>query len=223
MGKEYTRSLSIIGNVPSLGSVIYFDDFETGFDWYTEGIGTEIAEKSNEAPYQGAYSMKLGTQASTPLEADWVKASRYIPVPSSKLMVIEFLIFSNTSKPFGDLELYFQSDDLSNIKKSAFFWDFDTKLWHYRNSAGSYTSIPGSSFKPTGKSWSRVRAVIDLYSNKYVSLQINNIVLDLSAHSFSVEASADASTALVWLRVYSSADGTEAITYIDNFLITDTP
>jgi len=221
MGKEFTRSSTVIGNVPASGQVLMFDDFEGTFNWLTSGAGVEVAQKSVAQCFRGNSSMYLCTQPTTPLKTDYVKALRYFPMLGSGLIAVDFYYQYPQSNPPGSFWIEFQHDNLLAKYTAAIKFDKDNDIWQYKIQGETFVNITNGDFVQSAAQWNRFRLVLDFLNFRYLSFEINSLKFDLSTILMHTAVTADAYYSNMHLQIFSPANASQGSIYIDDFLISE--
>jgi len=219
MGKPYIRQVEVIGLVEKLGTVILFDDLEDLFKWRGAGTGTDwVVEKSTTIAYDGNASLHLQTKATTPTAGDAVTADRFTFVPYGRKISLEclFRFETLTNEDVVSFELYWY--DGTALHLAALQYLPPEMKWQYFASDGTWKDIPGGDQNLGQAKFHRVKMIVDFEHNKYVSLQCDDKVMDISDLSFQVTPSTVRGTFKALFKV-TAETAARAEAYFDNIFV----
>lgn len=219
MSKEYTRRISTLGNVPSQGPFIFFDDFEALLKWTKyDGPGDSIYELDPTIAYSGNQSLHIKSRTTNATENDIIGTRiKLFMTPSKKL----------------NQSMIFRSPDFTKIKTIDFYHTLDDTLtlhfptirfspagpkWQYLDSAGDPQDIPGAIYPLSVNAWHRLHLLADLNTNKFISMSIDSRHYDLS--NISIEAYSPGVNMYLDITAFIvTAGAAPAEIYIDDFLV----
>jgi hypothetical protein len=181
MGKEYIREFEARSLITELGSVLMWDDFESGLvKWIAEfDAGGTLSIVSDVNVLGGKYALKIDTTG-TPADGDQMTAIRHVPKPQSKglkLTLFYLLIPAIGTLPYESFDLDVQNgDDLET------FWvrfNPSTQLWEVLGEGDVWSSIPGSSDKIETGCWHRLELEVDLINWQFLVLRVDDLIIDM--------------------------------------------
>jgi len=219
MGRPYIREIVVVGNIPSLGDIILFDDFEDLFKWSGTGTGTDwLVEKNTATAFNKSASLHIKTKATTPAAGDYVTAYRYIYLPPPLKLSLECFWYyvSDTLVDFFAIELIFQDGSYRTHGKVRFHPP--ESKWQYRDDTPAYVDIPGGSQKLNEGAWHRVALKLNFKDKIYSHLKSDDLEIDLSA--LKMQSVSDTTAKQLYVAVSVSAEtNARAECYIDDLLI----
>ena len=185
MSREYTRRIATLGNVPTHGPFIYFDDFENLLQWTKhEGVGDSIFELDPTIAYSKNQSLLIETRTTNAAIGDRIGARRDLyMLPSKKLNASIHFFLPNTIK-ITSLDFYFSYDDYAGERRPEILFLPNTPIWQYVDAAGNPQNITGSAHPLALSTWHRVQLLADCNINKFIALIIDDKYFDLSAFTF---------------------------------------
>ncbi|MBA7609566.1 hypothetical protein ES703_16757 [subsurface metagenome] len=219
MSKEYTRRIAILGNVPSHGPFVYFDNFEQLLKWTQyEGIGDAIFELDPTTAYSGNQSLYLKTRTTGATTNDKIGA--------------EILLYMTPSRKLNQA-IHFRSPDFTKIKRILFWFTlFDGSnqhyatvqflpndpLWQYRDFETAMQDIPDSAYNLLVNAWHRLQLQADLNTHNYISMIVDNHHHNLSTLGYYFGAEDTLTHFKIRIELHTiGSDPCEL--YIDDFLL----
>ncbi len=187
MGKEYTRTLSILGLLPIAGSVIFFDDFEHNMNWTKfVGVGDYILELDPNISKQGKQSLHLKTRTTGAATNDELIITRHVHLlPSKVVSLLSNFLFPDYSKILHVMFTIEWYDGInSNISRVKF--SPNTPKWEYFDSGGEYQNLPDLAIGLSNDGWHNLQLLCNFSTSKFLSLQVDHLLVDLSAHALRV-------------------------------------
>lgn len=174
MSREYTRRLSIIGDVPAFGEVVLFDDFESSLVWTkAETAGDTIFELDITTLYSGNHSLHLKTRTTDSAEDDFIRASRRFPSPPSGLISMALLFLCPDFTPFKSLKISINVQTATSTKALVFQYDIINGVFQYRNSDGGFTNITDLTLTLAPLFWHLLRFTADPTAGFYKYFNVN--------------------------------------------------
>jgi len=220
MGKPYVQQVEVIGLVEKLGRVILLDDFEDLFKWSGSGTGTDYTvEKDTTVAYNNSASLHLKTKATTPTIGDYVQAWRRTHVRGGKKIsyMCYFRIGVNVDYLLFSADLF----DGTNRYRCRVKYDLTNKKWQYLDSTGAFVDVPGGVQKLRNDVdvWYYFKLTVDYEKGEYVSLQCNDLIIDLTGIKLEKTPNPVGHTLFVTVFVYTAANAQAEAWYDDYFVI----
>ena len=219
MSKEYTRRFSSIGNIPSHGPFIFFDDFEDLLKWTKyEGTGDSIFELDPTVAYSKNQSLYMKTRTTGAAVDDIIGAI----IETYMLPTLEL-----------NASIHFQYPNITKVKRIAFLFTFydgtrkhipeihffpNTPIWQYKGLDGDMHNIPDSAYSLRHGVFHRIQLLSNLNTDKYIALIIDNHYHNLSAYDIYNSPFAQ----FIYINLLISVttfDTSPAELYIDDFLL----
>ncbi|MBA7633908.1 hypothetical protein ES703_41479 [subsurface metagenome] len=219
MSREYTRQISVIGNVASHGPVILFDDFESLLKWgIYSGEGDSIFELDPTLAYYGNQSLYMKSRTTDAAEDDIIGANRRLYMsPALKLnQAVHFL--SPDFTKINKIVFYFTLADGAVIHYPTVVFDPNTPLLQYHDFENNPQTVPGTNYKPAINTWHRLQLLANLVSNRFIGITLDSHFYDLSPYSLYTYANPASTRLDIYLMIYT-AGAAPAELYIDDFLI----
>lgn len=221
MGKEYTRELIVIGKQDIGGPLVLAEDMESLFNWTASGVGAGYSVAyDNTLSFRGAQSLKCQTTASTPASYHQAQGRLDLQIGQSKRLFLDarFRFHSSTHTGAGYFILNLEDPTL-NVSSGIKYYP-PSDAWYYLDEANSYTAIPGGGQALKELTWHRMRLLVDFHAKKYVSLQVNSKLIDLSAlQCYSVANPLDVRFSIT-LGVKNEG-ATQTYAHFDDLLVTE--
>lgn len=221
MAEEYTRRLSILGNIPQAGPIMFFDDFAGPLSWSkVDGAGDAIFELDPTVFHRGSQSLYLETRTAGKADDDAISATHFIPMTTSRKLSISALI---RALPDGatlkHLALGFHrtipnDKYIGNIRRNG-----DTGIFQYLNSADAWQDIPGSDIDFSQYHFHRLTLELDFLNNKYISFTFNDHFFSLANIDLRTAVSVTPDS-IATIEIISGAFGPPHA-YINEILITE--
>lgn len=181
MGKEYTRSFSVLGSSPVYGNQNILEDFTITPYFIATGTGTSFSyHRSISYPFSCRPSYYIATRSATPAEDDYVS-------------IIDRIYISKS--PFFRLQLAFLTPDVSDLKYICFYplwyegatlytasirYDVANSKWQYLDTADNWQDITDGAALMYDLSWNFIDFSVDLANHTFISLVHDNIFCDMS-------------------------------------------
>ncbi len=184
MSKEYTRLVSILGQLPFADRIILLDDFEGSLKWHKyQGDGDAIFELDPTLSKHGNQSIFMQTRTTSHVEDDVVGMTKYLHLLPTKILTL----LTSFYIPHGDetkfIEFVFNWYDGTLIHTASIGYILATHYWQYYTDGEAYANIPASNVPMNDITWHLLKLAINLNANKYISLQIDHRIYDLSTLS----------------------------------------
>ena len=178
MGKEYTRNIQILGNIPNFGKIVLFDNFSNNLSWDVNGNAGYIVRRNPSIYLTPPASLQLSTPNG---EEDNVTASKYLyPLLSNSLKVsIPFLI--NNASLVNNIKFSLLFYTGVRVYTAKILWLSSGTLFKYANSDGAHIALPDGVVNIKDDTWNRLEFSINTHLLKYSSFSFNNIFTDLSS------------------------------------------
>lgn len=219
MGKEYTRSMSILGSLPVAGQVIFYDNFESLLKWTkTAGEGDSIFELDPSLSQQESQSLHLKTRTTSADIGDEIVAGRNMHLLPSKVLSFACLFHFSANERIEHIQFLFKWHDGSNRHSALIRYRPDNPDWAYQNTTPEFVSIPNSDVLLEALTWHLIVLRINFDTDKYLSLQINNLLFDLSAFPLFTDALATTSYLLKRISIQTSTAFPAAL-HLDEIII----
>ncbi len=181
MSKEYTRLVTVLGQVPVAGQIIFHDNFDGLLNFTKVGTaGDFIFELDPSVAYKGNHSLKMETRTTGAAGSDEISALHYSHLSSSKLLVASGRFLSSSFDKMAVLRLDFIFYDETNLHRAMLAYTPATPAWAYLNSSNIETPITGAIAKPFAAGWHFYQLTVDFARNVYKSFQIDDQLFDLS-------------------------------------------
>jgi len=180
MGEEYIRRVMVLGEVPSLGPVIVFDDIEDLLKWAKgEGVGDSVFEKDITYAYNGSACLHMKTRTTDAAALDQIDAHRFVAErPGRRYRYEIFWRFPDRAKT---LEVWFDSEIVGagNIYRAGVQYLPNANVWAYQDAGGTFVQVPGSAQKLEPLGWHRLTFEFDLSKEKYIKMVSDGLEIDM--------------------------------------------
>jgi len=219
MGKPYIRQVEVIGLVERLGRVLLFDDLEDLFKFDSAGTGTDwVVEKNTTGAFDQNASLHLITKATTPTAGDFVSAWRRFPVPYGKKISLEclFRFETLTNEDYVQFNLEWYSE--IGMIRALVRYDPILQKWVYEATDGTIKDVPNGSQKLHNVTFHRMRLLADFDKMEYISLQCNDLLMDMSGIGLRYSAASYRSRMAVAFKTVAETAARAEI-YIDDVLV----
>ena len=215
MSKEYTRPVTILGQLPIAGTVLFVDDFEELLNWTkVDGVGDAIFELDPTIAKQGRQSLHMKTRTTGAAQADKIRANRYIHLLPSKIMSFVSTFSSPNFTPIDYLTFDFFWYDGTNLNRGYIKFKPNTPSWSYADSGDVLRPITGLDVLLSTNCFHTVIIKINFTTLKYYSLQVDHLFADLSAYALKVDTNPNPSTLQTQI-VLATAGAAPCETYLD--------
>lgn len=184
MGKEYQRLVSILGNLPIAGNIVFYDDFSGLLKWGKYiGTGDSILELDPSLAKQGNQSLFFKSRITAAAEDDYVGAYRDVHLLPSK--VITFISSFQYPSKTAVKAIYFLIEwfDGTTLHSPSIRYTPATPSWEYQASDGGWVVIPDLAITLAIDVWHIVQFQVSFSADKYISLSVNSTKVDLSGIS----------------------------------------
>ena len=184
MGRELISVSEMVAFVPSLGTVLLWDDFEKVFKW--TGFGSPAGytvEKSQLKVWRDDYSMRFLTATPAAGQKASAGANFYGPINPGKKGFIDFFFYfplwANTD--LVSWKLFFT--DGVRYRYLGIRYDQSNYKLQYVNSAGVWADVPGGAVKLYEAAWHRLTTDFNFLDDRYGLFALDAFQVDLSALS----------------------------------------
>ncbi|MBA7479416.1 hypothetical protein ES707_14850 [subsurface metagenome] len=190
MSKEYTRLVSIVGEIPFANQIVFHDDFEHTLQWTKGGgVGDSIFELSPNISKHGNQSLHLKTRTTGAAQSDAINAERFMHLRPSKLLNLIYNFYSPNLTKAVQINLYFTFADGTNAHESSIRFNPNAPDWQYMPQGKSFTTIAGSELALNNLAWHQAILRVNFATQKYLTLQVDHLLFDLSALSYHISTS----------------------------------
>lgn len=220
MSQEYTRQLSIIGNIPHLGPILYFNDFSGNLILSSTGTGSETMKRDISTFLSPPASLSLGTQPSTPLTDDQAAVSAKIRILPTKQIFFHTIWIHDNGNNSGLWEFHIQLDDNTNLHQAAVRFILASNKWVYLNVNNTWTDIPSGAQAISSSTWRHLSLGVDFNLNRYLFLESANLKLDMSNISYRLTSSSGQLDSFWRCKMTLTQDGERSYLNLDQVLIT---
>ena len=219
MSREYTRRISVVGNVPSHGPFIFFDNFEDLLKWTKyDGPGDSIYELDPTIAYSGNQSLYIKSRTTGAAEDDIIGTRIQLHMTSPKKLNQAMHFRSPAWEKIKKLQFYHTLDDALTLHTPTIQYLPNVPKWQYFDTNNVAQDIPGATYRLLGNAWHRLQLLADLNSDKYISMMIDSRYYDLSAFSLFTDTPGTGMYLDVIINTFTmGAEPSEL--YIDDFLI----
>jgi len=218
VGKPYVRQVEVVGLVEQLGTVLLFDDLEDLFKWEGWGTGADyVVEKNTVLAFSGNACLHIKTRATTPAAGDFVAARRFFAISIGKKLSVEFRFYFPNPDLIDRIGIGFGFFDGSYYHRGDVYYCPPEKIWRYMTPDGTLADIPGGSQNLREKAWHRAKLILDFEKDEYVSLQCNDLIVDMKGIKSYTEANPAGSATLIVFYVWTET-AAPAECYFDDIL-----
>lgn len=218
MGKEYIRDISVIGQVPSFGNIIYYDDFEHNLSWTSGGTGTEIVKRDPDVYFSSSASCYMKPRTAAAAEDDLVIINQYAHIHNNKRFTFECFFKIDVPDDTKYMQFNLTYNDGSNDYAAYIRYDSANTKWQYYNSASQWADISGADVALGSDYWNHLSISLDMVNFDYGEFIVNDIYADLSAQS--IPAGENASFPYFQMTIRNQAAGANRPqTWIDSVLV----
>lgn len=199
------------------GEVYWLTNFDNGlgdFESFTSGIGSDI-KLNNVKNEIGPYSIELigGNQVGY-----YAQINKILAVPLSSKVGFQISIEHSSDSYVTQIDLTIY--DGFTLYNGSVWIQPTLQQIQLRNSDGDYFVLAsGLSFLPNTQYFMHVKLVIDIETNKYVRLLIDNTEYDISAYSLASGGSSIKKSIQAKVTNFNDTQDPSSI-YVDNFIIT---
>lgn len=214
---ELAARLGSIVTFDRRGNVVYMDDFEDGVElWGLSGLpipGDRVW--TADAARSGAFSCKLLTIAD---EDATVTIHRPVSYPA--LSKFGLKVSFSYGAYWKYIEFWMQHFIGKRMYKAYIRYDYDNALFEYLDSGGDYQeAIPEINIFADKRLFNTLKLVVDISTNEYSRLLVNNKFVDLTGKALDWEAS-DVPPNVNSLVVLQTRSDDVAYAYVDDIIIT---
>ncbi len=184
MGKEYIRSTSIIGQLPFANRIVLSDDFEDLLKWTQfEGTGDSVFELDPSLAKHGNQSLFMQTRTTSHAEDDIIGAQRIVHLLPTKVLTLLSNFYMPSTTNTKNIEFIFQWSDATLLHTASIIHNTTTHYWQYYNAGETYVNILDSNIALLEAGWHLLKIDVNLGIDRYISLQIDHMIFNLSGFS----------------------------------------
>lgn len=217
MAKEYTRTQSIIGNIPALGPILLYDNFENNFRW-TDNSGNDAKViQSLSKPFDGSKSAYFLTDFANTAQA---QCQFLTQVGLSNIIYCEFMFYLVTQAKMTNFKFELIYKDGVNNHTSGVNWLRATSKWQLFTDSGDFADLTGGGQSLYNGAWNRMAYAFDINTDKYTFFRCNNLTVDATGVSLFNEENGGTSYLDAFLTLID-AGAANAEAYVDSLLIRD--
>ena len=216
MGIEYTRLVTILGQIPFANRIIISDNFEGLLKWQQyEGTGDSIFELDPTIAKHGNQSLYMKTRTTAHAEDDTIGAEKTLHLLPTKILILlnNFLIPSYANTKILDFAISWF--DATSIHTAGIRYLTSTYQWQYYSPGETHVNIPNANVPLLENIWHFLKMDINLGENRYISLQIDHMLFDLSTFLSFSELKDTHSNLSLRIVTHASAVGPGSL-YIDD-------
>lgn len=220
MGQEYSRNVNVNSTVPSFADPILFDDLENLLVWIKNNAQNASAAVTQETTvaYSGAKSLKLDTGATNPASGDYVDAGRSAVVGTTRYVEFSSFFYLNPASSALKVQFYVVINSNGLYLPYAIQFNKATGILSYGSDFATFTQVPDSSTISLGLGWSFIKLVMDKVTGKYVTVQLNDKIFDLSGVTNLNNSTSTTSYIALDIIIYNTT-ATRQVAYFDNIRI----
>lgn len=185
VGQEYVKNINVLNSFNSAPQDGILDEFETVSAFASGGVGTVTLTRTTTDVFSGAGAMNVAITATGTHSPNF---RRILPFPQQRYITMEFAVGQRAGN-VATKQVTFDVAYYSNNKNGRFRfaiqdWDNDIVDFQVYNSVTTvYDTIETDITVPfEGKTFFIVKAMIDTFDRKWVSLEIAGERYDLSAY-----------------------------------------
>lgn len=185
MGKEYVRQIMVLGEVPTMGPVVLYDNMEDVFKWTITGnTGDFAGTKDTATMYNGGASMKLLTRVTDAAADDYVQALRTSFQRPGQRYAIECIWRPESATLISWVTFEFNILDGAYRHQGAIICDVEGGRWYYRRSDGGEVELTDLTTGMAHQAWHRLRLEFDESLGKYIKVIADGKEVDMSALAY---------------------------------------
>lgn len=206
MGKEYTRQVSVLSLIPTLGPVVLFDDFSKGLKWTGSGDGSDyIVAESSQTFFTSGSALKLVTRyTSSAIDDEVIAELKTHCLPNLKIKCEAILRWDdNENVRAVGVKLLYNAGGTRH-EAGVVYDTFDNEI-QYLNSSQAFADAVGSEIHFLKDVWHRLSFEVDFNNDVY-----NNISLDTKSYDHSTT------------DIYTTTDTTGEQFRVQLLLVTET-
>lgn len=182
MGLEYLRESFISGIVPSLGQLIFFDDFSYSYNWTMDGSygDRELNHRVLTPRLNSPTSLYLQTETTAPAVDEYIELVKQIPILANLRAQYECVFLPPDISRCKYLTFTLQHTDGAFNNISEIRYDVANTIWQYLDFDNTPQNISTLNREIGDNSWNRLKFSIDFFSYSYISVSINSLSASLS-------------------------------------------
>lgn len=219
MSREYTRRLTILGQLPIAGSVVFSDDFEDTLKWTKiDGIGDSIFELDPTIAKQGSQSLHMKTRTTGAAQNDKIRANHYSHLLPSKIMTFIATFYCPNYLPMDYTQFDFFWYDGTNLNRGRVSYHPATPGWELVDSSRSPIAIPTLAVPLSVNTFHILILKINFTTGKYLSIQVDHLLVDLSTYTLEIDTNNNDSV-LQKQIILNTAGATPCEIYLDQISV----
>ncbi|MBA7710392.1 hypothetical protein ES703_119334 [subsurface metagenome] len=198
-------------NTATLQGDFVLDDFSGLLKWIKEyGTGDSVFELDATLAYKSNQSLHMKTRTTDAAQNDMISASRSLFVGKSKTLSVAIPFYLPALDTQNYIQFSFQWTDGAKCHSCDLRYYPSTPDWRANTASGTYTPIVGSDVSLYTSTWHMMVLKADFITGKYISLQLDHLLLDLSALPLYVfTSSTDVRLQVSFMIITSGAAPTE--------------
>ena len=191
MGQEYIRRITVLGEVPSLGPVMLFDNMEDLFKWVEAGnMGDSVFEKIGTVAYNGSACLHMKSRTTGCASGDVIIAKRTLYERPGKRYRFEMLWRFEAKANCEKMTVRSKVYDGTYVHYVYLYYDAQNDKWRYTNSAGVDADVPGGAQLLNPATFHRLQMGWDQNSQMWVKMVSDGMEIDMSTLQYQRAASA---------------------------------
>ncbi len=219
MGKEYTRAIAVLGNLPIAGQIVMSDDFEHLLHWAQYiGEGDSVFELDPSLAKQGNQSLYMKTRTTTSTEDDIIGITRSFHLLPSHVMTFLGSFRYPSRSVIKKLTILLNYYSGSRLRIPQIHFNPNTPSWELEDEAETPIAITNFDVVLSHNAWHMFILKVNFATSKYLSLQVDHLLADLSAYSF-VNVAVEEPSLLSADVFIQTAGANPASINLDEFLI----
>lgn len=217
------EALTVLAQAP----IWWFDLFSSPTCLWTEQVGTVNLVVGSPEATSNASRIRSGTASLSVFAASGSSGTTFIFLPAMPndayaAIAFDFMIDLNTNYKDQANSLIFRFDNNTQIRQSSIrvsYNPIDYKWYVSTDGGGSWTLV--GTYRIADDNWAYVKVFFDMVNFKYIKLQVNEKVWDISTLGYfnDVLATTAAHYSLPHIQA-NSASGKQAQVFIDDVVIT---
>lgn len=221
MAKEYTRATTVLGSLPVAASVLYHQTFDHLVSVIIGSlVGDSTVELDPSISFSGPNSLLMKTRAVGAAADDSITISDLLPLPPSKQTLFTLRFSSPNMSPTKTLTFTFEFLDGTARFVAVLIYDQAAKTLSYVDEGGSPVVIASFSAVLVSNMFHFLAISIDFASNRWVAVQFNDLLVNLSGVPLQTSAVAASARAQFFIEGVTAGAATLALN-IDELAIID--
>jgi len=219
MGQEYLRKVQVTTQIAAPIEPLLFDDVEGLLKWAGSGDGAVTVEKSNEKARGGEYSLHIKTRTVGAALGDYAQASIALPVRQRRYL--SFLAHCLVPGIYQDVIIslnFWALFSYLHHKGSILYNNLDGNIGYAdENEAPQWFPARATALQDGGIG--EIELIVDTALKEYVSLRINQTLIDMKGISYYTDVSgSNISRLTVQIKIETLSAGAYEM-YFDDILI----